>query len=72
MHCQIQFFILDLVSYSKTDNGQAASILLQDERCHVDVAYLHDALKKDYTAMAAALIQDERLKKDIQMFQTCL
>jgi hypothetical protein len=65
-HCQVQFFIFDLVSYSTTDKGQAVSILLQDERCHVDVAYLHDTLKKDSTAMAAALIQDERLQKDIQ------
>jgi hypothetical protein len=49
------------VEHSKTDNGEAVSILLQHGRCDVDVAMLEKLLRKGYTAMAAVLQQDERV-----------
>lgn len=60
-----------LVRWSKTDNGEAVSLLLTDGRCIVNVDMLDEALKKDFTAMAAELQQHESIKKEIQMCSTC-
>lgn len=64
-------FIENLVHFSTTDNAQAVSILLQDGRSHVSIDELEYMLKKDFTAMAAVLQHDERLKKDIQICAIC-
>ena len=64
-------FMHHLVKDSKTDNGQAVSILLQDGRCKVNTDHLEQCLRKGFTSMALALQQDERVKKDIQMCRTC-
>jgi len=39
-------FMYQLVENSKTDNGEAVSILLQNGRCDVDVAMLENLLRK--------------------------
>lgn len=59
------------VEHSKTDNGEAVSILPQDGRCDVDVAMLEKLLRKGYTAMATVLQQDERVIQGIRMCLTC-
>ena len=64
-------FMSDLVEDSKTDNGQAASILLQYGRCEIGVDQLEMSLQRGFTAMAAVLQQDERVKKGIKMCYTC-
>jgi hypothetical protein len=64
-------FLHYLVHHSKTDNGQAVSMLLEDGRCKVDVYHFEVCLKKGFTAMAAVLQQDERVSKDIQMCHSC-
>ncbi len=69
--CFVERFLFDLIEYSKTDNGRAVSILLADERCIVNVFHLEECLKKDFTAMAEVLQQDERVKEDIQMCNVC-
>ena len=66
-----RIYVRCLIGVSKTDNGQAVSILLEDERCNVDVHDLENCLKNDCTVMAEVLQQDERVKKDIQMCRTC-
>jgi hypothetical protein len=63
-------FMYHLVENSKTDNGEAVSILLQDGGCDVDVAMLEKLLRKGYTAMAAVLQQNERVR--IQRIRMCL
>jgi hypothetical protein len=47
------------------DSGQAVSIVLEDERYEANVSHLETCLRKGFTAMAAVLEQDERVKKDI-------
>jgi hypothetical protein len=41
-------FIFHLIYHYKTDNGQAASILIEDGRCHVEAYQLERSLEKDY------------------------
>ena len=38
-----------LVDFSKTDNGQAVSILLQDGRCDASVDHLEKMSEKSFT-----------------------
>lgn len=64
-------FLEDYVNCSKTDNGQAVTILLQDGKFKVGVEQYEQSLRKGFTAMAAAFQQDERVKKDIQMCPAC-
>jgi ribosomal protein S8 len=66
-----QWFICNMATNSKTDNGQAVSILLQDERCRVGIAFLDENLSRNFTAMAAVAQQEYRVKKDIEMCRTC-
>jgi hypothetical protein len=64
-------YVFDLVKHSKTDNGQAASILFEDGRCEFSIYELQESLRKGFTAMAVVLLHDERMKKDVQMFHPC-
>ena len=64
-------FILELANHSRIDNGQAVSILLQDDRCNATCLMLERMLRDELTAMPAVLQQDERVKKDIQMCRIC-
>lgn len=69
-------FAHDFISYmvesdSQTDNGEEVSLLLQDSRCDAYIGMLVKALKKGYTSIAAALQEDERVKKDIQKCAKC-
>lgn len=45
----------ELVLHATADNGQAVTVLLEDGRCEVKVENLESLLRKDFTAMAAAL-----------------
>lgn len=67
----VRDFIFNLIKHSKTDNGQAVSILLEDGRCKVCVSSLEECLRKGLTAMAAVLQRDDRVKNDITMCRTC-
>ncbi len=67
----VRDFMTRLVEHSKTDNSQAVSVLVQDGRCEVNIYHLHVCLRKGFSAMAAALQQDHRVKKDIQMCRIC-
>lgn len=64
------WFLLDY-EYSTRDNAQAVAILLEDGRAKTNIEQLEDLLRKDLTAMAQVLQQDERVKKGIQMCGTC-
>lgn len=66
-----KWFIYNMATNSTADNGQAVSILLQDERCIVGISFLDECLKGDFTAMAAVAQQDDRVKKNIEMCHTC-
>lgn len=68
----VRRFMHYLVWYnSTTDNAQALTVLLEDERCKVNVDELEKVLRQGFSSMAAVLQQDERIKKDIQMCETC-
>jgi hypothetical protein len=67
----VKDYIQNLIFWSTTDNGEAVSVALQDGRCLVEPSMLDKALRKDYTAMAAALQQDETVRAAIQMCCTC-
>ena len=56
---------------SETDNDQAVSILIEDDRCTVSIYDFEMCLRNGFTAMAAVLQQDERVKKDVQMCLAC-
>lgn len=64
-------YIHNLIAKSRTDNGEAVSIALQDGRCRVEARMLDKALRKDFTAMAAALQQDETVRAAVQLCSTC-
>ena len=64
-------YIKNLIAKSLMDNGEAVSVALQDGRCLVEPSMLDKALRKDYTAMAAALQQDETVRAAIQLCSTC-
>lgn len=63
----------DLLGYlflhSKTDNGEAVSILRQDGRSYVDSIMLDYLLEKDVTSMVTAL--QEPIKAGRKMCHTC-
>ena len=64
-------FMYSFVSQSKTDNGQAVSILLQGGRCSVSIYDLKKCFKKGFTAMAEVLQQDEQFTTDNKKCRTC-
>jgi len=64
-------YLANFIRSSKTDNGEAVSILLEDGRCHVNPYMLDDVLQKDFTEMAAVLQQNEVIKAGIQMCTHC-
>jgi len=64
-------FLKNLIAKSTKDNGEAVSVLLQDDRVVVEPKMLDMALRKDYAAMAAALQQNEQVKASIRMCATC-
>lgn len=64
-------FIEQMTNYSKTDNGEAISILLKDGRSEPCIEALEMALRKGFTAMAAVLQRHDRVKKDIKKCKTC-
>lgn len=53
----------NLIEYTQTDNDQAVFILIEDERCEINVDHFEECLSGGFTAMAAILQQDERVKK---------
>lgn len=53
------YFMCDLVKYSTVDNGEAASILLEDGRCIIDAGVYQYMLRKDFFGMAAVLREDD-------------
>lgn len=59
------------IQCTKTDNGQAVSIVLENGSCKVSIWHLEECLKEGFTAMAVVLQQDERVKKGIKMCRTC-
>jgi len=63
--------IWTLIKTTKTDNASAVSLLIQDGRCDVDPFMLDQALRRNYTSIAAVLQQDDRIKAAIQMCATC-
>lgn len=64
-------FVECLIAYSKTDNAEAVTILLEDGRVQVGECLLDYALRKDFVAMAAALQENDVIKAGIQMCSTC-
>ena len=69
--CSAQLFMNDLVEHSKVDNGQAVTILLEDERCQVVTYHFETCLRRGLTTMASVLQQDDQVKKGIQMCRIC-
>lgn len=67
----IEGFVKKLIQKSRTDNGEAVSVLLQDERCRVQPKLLDMALRKDFASMAAALQQNDEVRASIRMCTTC-
>lgn len=67
----ITCFLKKLIEKSTKDNGEAVSVLLQDDRVRVEPNMLDLALRKDFTSMAAALQQDEGVRASIRMCSTC-
>jgi hypothetical protein len=65
-----EYFMYNLVDYSRTDNGQAVSIFLEDARCEVNICHLEVCLSEGLTTMAAVLEKDERVKKGITTCRT--
>ncbi len=61
-------YLDSLVQYSKTDNAEAVSILLEHD---AGVWALEQALRRDFTEMAEVLQQVDSIKNDIHMCATC-
>lgn len=64
-------FLTKVTRKSLTDNGEAISVLLQDDRVLVEPAMLDKVLRRDFFAMAAALQQNEVVRAGIRMCDTC-
>lgn len=67
----VEAFLEKIIEKSKTDNGEAVSVLLQDDRVHVEPTVLDTVLRKDRVFMCAALQQNEAVRAAIQMCSTC-
>lgn len=61
----------EFVERSKTDNGQAITILLQDRRAVVKGHFLQKPLRKSFPAMVAALLGSDAIKKSAQQCAAC-
>lgn len=64
-------YIWLFIWYSKTDDAEAASILLQDDRCRGLSGTIAEALRKNYTNIAAALQQDVRAMLLVEWCAKC-
>lgn len=65
------YFMCDLVKYSTVDNGEAASILLEDGRCIIDAGVYQYMLRKDFFGMAAVLREDDWVQAGLKICPTC-
>lgn len=63
-------FMCDLALFSRADNAQAVTTLLEDGRCKIRISQLEHMLREDFTSMAAALQEDERAKNEIRVCST--
>lgn len=64
-------FMIDLIRLTKTDNGEAVSALLEFGKCTVEPNMLDEVLRKGYTAMGTALLQNEQIAKRAQKCDSC-
>lgn len=65
-------FMTLLVNLSTADNNaQAVSVLLEDGRCEVKMEQLDTLLRRDFTAMAVALRQNEGIASECELCDTC-
>lgn len=64
-------FLRLLVTKSKRDNGDAVSILLDSSQCTVESDLLDIVLRKGFSAMAEAFLQNDVINSAIQMCADC-
>lgn len=67
----LRLFLWNLIGNAKTDNGEAVTILLKDGRCQVEANMFNAVLRKDFTAMGAALEKHDTVKTAIQVCAKC-